>query len=78
MHQSPAKDEGRRNERSLDWVGLVFQLEKRKRTLMILDGKKPRARLIRRRVKDVVVPHRSAIATSARLDGQGVARRVQV
>ena len=64
MHQSPAKDEGRRNER-LDWVGLVCQLEKRKRTLMILDGKKPRARLIRRRVKDVVVPHRSAIATSS-------------
>jgi len=64
MHQSPAKDEGRRNER-LDWVGLDFQLEKRKRTLMILDGKKPIARLIRRRVKDVVVPHRSAIATSS-------------
>ena len=63
-HQSPAKDEGRRNER-LDWVGLDFQLEKRKRTLMILDGKKPIARLIRRRVKDVVVPHRSAIATSS-------------
>ena len=74
-HPRRTKDEG---TNALDWVGLDFQLEKRKRTLMILDGKKPRARLIRRRVKDVVVPHRSAIATSARLDGQGVARRVQV
>jgi len=62
MQQSPAKDEGRRtNERSTG-LGWFFNS---KRTLMILDGKKPRARLIRRRVKDVVVPNRSAIATSS-------------
>ena len=64
-HPRRTKDEGTNDWVGLGWVGLVCQLEKRKRTLMILDGKKPRARLIRRRVKDVVVPHRSAIATSS-------------
>ena len=80
--------EGRRtkDERTLDRVGLVFQLETnfddfgREETTR---ASHPSARERRRRPaslgdRDVVVPHRSAIATSARLDGQGVARRVQV